>query len=226
MTPASRRPRTCFRDQADLARDIRALVKRDPRLRPVLETAGVPELRRREAGFAGLARVIVGQQVSTASANAIWGRVETAFTPVTAEAIARATTTELATLGLSGAKIKSLKSIANEIRGGGLDLSSLATLDADEAHAALTALHGVGPWTADVYLLFCLGYRDAWPAADIALQEGMRVALKLDARPTTREMVPLAEGWRPMRGAAAHLWWAYYRAAVRRGAGTPLPVSN
>lgn len=226
MTAASRRPRTLFRDQADLARDIRALVKRDPRLKPVLATAGMPELRRREAGFAGLARIIVGQLVSTASANAIWSRIEGAFTPVSAEAVARATTAKLARLGLSGAKIKSLESIASEIRAGRLDLNSLGDLDADAAHDALTALHGVGPWTADVYLLFCLGYRDAWPAADIALQEGMRVGLNLDARPTAREMVPLAEAWRPMRGAAAHLWWAYYRTAVRRGAGTPLPVST
>jgi DNA-3-methyladenine glycosylase II len=87
----------------------------------------------------------------------------------------------------------------------------LGDLDADEAHRTLTALHGVGPWTADVYLLFSLGHGDAWPAGDLALQNAIRAGLGLDSRPTTKEMNAMAEIWRPFRGAAAHLWWAYYR---------------
>jgi DNA-3-methyladenine glycosylase II len=80
----------------------------------------------------------------------------------------------------------------------------------------LTALHGIGPWTADVYLLFCLGHGDAWPAGDLAVQEAVKIGLGLKTRPTVKEMAPLAEPWRPLRGAAAHLWWTYYRVLKKR----------
>ena len=92
----------------------------------------------------------------------------------------------------------------------------LAEEDADAAHHTLTALHGIGPWTADVYLLFCLGHGDAWPAGDIAIQEAVKVGLGLQTRPTAKQMAPLAEPWRPLRGAAAHLWWSYYRVLKKR----------
>jgi DNA-3-methyladenine glycosylase II len=173
----------------------------------------MPKLRRRDPGFAGLAQIIVGQQLSTASANAIWNRMSEAFDPFHHESVGRATATRLGKLGLSAAKIKTLKLLAREIRSARLDLESLGELDADETHKILTALHGVGPWTADVYLLFCLGHDDAWPAGDLALQDAIRLGLDLESRPTAKEMTPLAEIWRPFRGAAAHLWWAYYRAA-------------
>ena len=175
----------------------------------------MPALRRREPGFAGLAQIIVGQQLSTASANAIWSRMSGAFDPFHHDSIRRATAARLGTLGLSAAKIKTLKLLAAEIRSTRLDLEALGERDADEAHRTLTALHGVGPWTADVYLLFCLGHGDAWPAGDLALQDGVRLGLGLKSRPTTKEMGVLAEVWRPLRGAAAHLWWAYYRVARR-----------
>ena len=89
-------------------------------------------------------------------------------------------------------------------------------MEADAAHAALTALHGVGPWTADIYLLFCLGHADAWPAGDLAVQEAARIAFDLRKRPDAKEMGKLAETWRPWRGVAAHLLWAYYHAVKRR----------
>ena len=78
------------------------------------------------------------------------------------------------------------------------------------------ALHDIGPWTADVYLLFCLGHGDAWPAGDLAVQEAVKIGLGLKTRPTAKQMAPLAEPWRPLRGAAAHLWWSYYRAIKKR----------
>jgi len=173
----------------------------------------MPALRKREPGFAGLARIVVGQQLSTASANAIWNRLSVAYDPFHHDSINRATAARLGKLGLSAAKIKTLKLLAKEIRSARLDLNALGEQDADTAHRALVALHGVGPWTADVYLLFCLGHSDAWPAGDLALQDAVRVGLGLEARPTTKEMIALAEVWRPFRGAAAHLWWAYYRVA-------------
>jgi DNA-3-methyladenine glycosylase II len=202
--------------QADLDDAIMALVKLDPRLNPILEMAGMPALRQREPGFEGLAQIVCGQQVSVASASAIWGRVSAAFDPFHHDALRRARADRLGRLGLSAAKIKTLKGIARELAAERLNLDVLAEEDADAAHNTLTALHGIGPWTADIYLLFCLGHGDAWPAGDVAIQEAMKVGLGLKARPTVKQMTPLAEPWRPLRGAAAHLWWSYYHALKKR----------
>ena len=202
--------------QDDLEEAIRLLVRRDPRLKPILEVAGMPSLRRREAGFVGLAHIICGQQLSTASASAIWARLIGAFDPFDHHACRHARADRLGRLGLSAAKIKTLKNLAREIADERVNLDVLAEEDADAAHHSLTALHGIGPWPADVYLLFCLGHGDAWPAGDLAVQEGVRLGLALPARPTPKQMVPIAEPWRPMRGAAAHLWWSYYRALKKR----------
>ncbi|MGV7218756.1 DNA-3-methyladenine glycosylase family protein [Bradyrhizobium sp. UFLA05-112] len=202
--------------QSDLEEAIQALVKRDARLKPVLEIAGMPSLRRREAGFAGLAHIVCGQQLSTASAGAIWERLNVALDPFDHEAVRRARANRLGRLGLSAAKIKTLKHLARELAAERLNLDVLAEEDADAAHHTLIALPGIGPWTADVYLLFCLGHGDAWPAGDLAVQEGIRIGLGLKTRPTEKQMAPLAEPWRPLRGAAAHLWWSYYRAVKKR----------
>ena len=205
-----------FEDQSDLEDAMQALVKQDPRLKPVLAQTGMPALRQREPGFAGLAHIVCGQQVSTASAAAIWGRLSAAFDPFDHHAIRKARTDRLGRLGLSGAKIKTLKNIARELAAERLNFDVLANEDVDAAHNVLTALHGIGPWTADIYLLFCLGHGDAWPAGDIAVQEGVKVGLGLKERPNAKQMIPLAEPWRPYRGAAAHLWWAYYRVLKKR----------
>ena len=202
--------------QADLDRAVTALVKQDPRLAPILDLTGKPALRRREPGFAGLAHIVCGQQVSTASAAAIWGRVSAAFDPFHHDALRKARADRLGRLGLSGAKIKTLKNLARELAAERLNLEVLAEEDAEAAHNTLTRLHGIGPWTADVYLLFCLGHGDAWPAGDIAVQEAVKIGLGLATRPTAKQMAPLAEAWRPLRGAAAHLWWSYYRVMKKR----------
>ena len=202
--------------QADLEEAVRTLVKRDPRLQVILDIAGMPSLRRREPGFVGLAHIVCGQQLSTASAAAIWGRFTRAFDPFHHEAVRRARTDRLGRLGLSAAKIKTLKNIARELATERLNLEVLAEEDADAAHHTLTALPGIGPWTADVYLLFCLGHGDAWPAGDLAVQEAVKIGLGLRTRPTEKQMAPIAEPWRPLRGAAAHLWWSYYRTVKKR----------
>jgi DNA-3-methyladenine glycosylase II len=202
--------------QADLDDAVHALVKQDPRLKPVFEITGMPSLRRREPGFVGLAHIICGQQLSTASAAAIWGRLSAAFDPLDHDAVRRARADRLGRLGLSAAKIKTLKFLSRELTAGRLNFDVLANEDADAAHNALTALHGIGPWTADVYLLFCLGHGDAWPAGDLAVQEAVKIGLGLRERPTPKQMAPIAEPWRPLRGAAAHLWWSYYRVLKKR----------
>ncbi len=206
-----------FKSQDDLETAMHALVVQDSRLAPVLAASGMPTLRQRAPGFAGLASVICGQQLSTFAAAAIWARIVEAYEDPAHHHFRLARADKLRRLGLSAAKIKTLKFIANEIHHGRLDLARLAEAPADEAHDMLTALHGIGPWTADIYLLFCMGNADAWPAGDLALQEAIRVALGLDARPTVKEMADIGEAWRPWRGAAAHLFWAYYRVTKRAG---------
>jgi DNA-3-methyladenine glycosylase II len=216
-----------FDGQAELDAAVAAVVAQDPRLEPLLAATGMPALRRRPAGFAGLAAIVTGQQVSTASAAAIWGRLSAYYDPFEAGRIARTRATTLARLGLSQPKIRTLKALAAAVADG-FDLGALVDRPADEAHAMLTALHGIGPWTADLYLLFCLGHADAFPAGDLALQETARLVFALPARPTAREMAARADVWRPRRGAAAHLLWAYYRLAkgregVLRTTPRPLP---
>jgi len=211
--------------EAELEFALASLAKLDARFGQALSLAGPPALRKRADGFAGLASIVISQQLSTASAKAIWGRLERAFDPFDHTAILRARTTKLARVGLSAPKIRTLKAIAKALDRGHLDLASLPGRLADDAHAALTAIHGIGPWTADIYLLFCLGHADAWPAGDLALQEAARLLFKLPTRPTVKEMHPLAEAWRPWRGAAAYVLWTYYRVARNRD-GTPVqPVA-
>ena len=207
--------------ESDLEAALAALVRADARFAHALLIAGRPPLRKRPDGFAGLASIVVSQQLSTASAKAIWERLNATLEPLDHTAVLRARTAKLARAGLSAPNIRTLKAVARAIHGGDLDLASLVQQPADDAHRALTAIHGIGPWTADIYLLFCLGHADAWPAGDLALQEAARLLLALKARPTAKEMGPLAEPWRPWRGAAACMLWTYYRATKRRD-GAPL----
>jgi DNA-3-methyladenine glycosylase II len=225
IIPALTEPRDMhshIHTDADLDAGLAALRAADPRFIAVLTTAGRPPLRRRPDGFAGLAAIIVAQQLSTASANAIWGRLAAAFDPLEHTAVLRAKPARLARLGLSAPKIRTLKAIARSIGSGELALAMLADLPADTAHATLTAVHGIGPWTADIYLLSCLGHADAWPAGDLALQEAAKLAFALPARPTAKEMQSMAEAWRPWRSVAARILWTYYRAvseAAKSSAG-------
>jgi DNA-3-methyladenine glycosylase II len=207
--------------EADVATGLDALLAADPRLDALAAIAGTVPLRRWPGGFGGLARIVVSQQLSTASASAIWGRLAAAYDPFTPPVLIRARADRLARLGLSAPKIRALKEIAKAIASGALDCEALPGLPADVAHRALCAVHGIGPWTADIYLLFCLGHADAWPAGDLALQEAVRLGLALPARPDARECAKLAEPWRPWRGVAARLLWAYYRAIKQRD-GAPL----
>jgi DNA-3-methyladenine glycosylase II len=217
---------THIHSETDLDVALAELTQTDPRFRALLAAAGRPPLRRRPDGFAGLVATIVAQQLSTASAGAIWTRLAAAFDPLTPEAILRARPARLARLGLSAPKIRALKAVARAVTRGTLALSALGACSADEAHAKLTAIHGIGPWTADIYLLSCLGHADAWPAGDLALQEAARLAFALPRRPTATEMSVLAEAWRPLRSVAARVLWTYYRAVKgREGAPAPDPTS-
>jgi DNA-3-methyladenine glycosylase II len=212
---------TPIRNEADIKAAVDALLVRDPRLKAVLAVAGEVPIRRREGGLEGLVRIIMGQQLSTASADAIWGRLRKAYEPFHHTVLRRARLPKLQRIGLSGAKIRTLRAIVEAVEKGAIDFDALVDMPADEAHATLTAVHGIGPWTADLYLLSCLGHPDAWPAGDLALQEAARLAFGLERRPTAKEMIPLAEPWRPWRAVAARLLWSYYRAVKKRD---PAPV--
>ena len=207
---------------ADLDAAITRLAALDPGfVDHALTVGGRPPLRRRDPGFEGLAGIVVSQQVSTASAAAIFGRLKAALgpadgAPFDAAAVAAADDELLRRVGLSSAKIRTLRALAAAVLDGTLAIDALAALPAEEAAARLVAVKGIGPWTAEVFLLFCLGHADAWPAGDIALQEAARVACGLEGRPDAAALTRLAERWRPHRAVAARLLWSYYRAIKQR----------
>jgi DNA-3-methyladenine glycosylase II len=204
----------------DIAEGLAYLVRKDRRLKAVAKVAGALPLRRRTAGFGGLARIITGQQLSVASADAIWGRFELAFPEMTADAILRARVPRFRKAGMSAAKIKTLRAIADAVRDG-LDLDALAHAPAEEAHARLTAIHGVGPWTADIYLLFCLGHPDIFPVGDLALRNAVADAFGMETPIAPAPLGEMAETWSPWRSVAATLFWAFY-AARRKQKAVPV----
>jgi DNA-3-methyladenine glycosylase II len=199
-----------------LARHLEALVRLDPRLVPVREKAGEVTLRTGELGFAGMARVICNQQLSTASASAIWSRVAALPGATAPESFLRLDELTLRAAGLSGAKIRAMRAVAEAVNAGSLDFAAAEDLPAEEALAHLTAVKGVGPWTAEIYLLFCVGHPDIFPAGDLALKKAVRDGLGLPGLPETKELVEIAQGWSPHRGAAALLFWRYFHALYDR----------
>jgi DNA-3-methyladenine glycosylase II len=197
---------------ADMREGVRALRRKCPHMRRVHDRAGDPPLRRHVPGFEGLARIIVGQQLSIASAEAIWGRVKLATRPMTPRAFLALSDEDLRRAGLSRGKVRTLRAASTAIADG-LDLEALAQAPEAAVHEALTALPGIGPWSADIYLLFCLGRADAFAGGDLALQTSAQRALGLKERPSREALLAIAERWRPWRGVAAHLLWADYKIA-------------
>jgi len=208
--------------EADIGEGLAALRLTCAHMDRAAKLAGTPPLRRRANAFAGLARTIVGQQLSVASANAIWGRFEALVDPFEASRLALQPDEALRGVGLSAGKVATLRGIAEAVETGALDLDALAGRPDDEVHSALIALKGVGPWTADIYVMFCIGRADAFAAGDLALQVAVQDLLDLESRPSEAELVEIAERWRPWRGVAARLLWAYYR--ERRNAASGIPV--
>jgi DNA-3-methyladenine glycosylase II len=197
--------------EEDVARALKALLTADSRLVPVAEVAGQVPLRRRSGGFEGLAHVIMGQQISTAAAASIWERLRAEIEPFTPAQFLLTSEERLRAVGLSRAKVQTLAGIANACANG-RELEALHDLPAEEAIAELTALRGIGRWTAESYLLFCVGHPDVFPAGDLALQNAVKIGLQLRARPDEKKLRKLAEKWAPWRGVAARLFWAFYRA--------------
>jgi DNA-3-methyladenine glycosylase II len=188
-----------------------ALARIEPAFAAGLERHGYPPPRIRARGHQTLLRTIIGQQVSVASANAIWNRMEAAVGADLDPVVLAATPDEmLRAAGLSRQKIGYVKSLAELIASGELDLFDLPA-DDEEAIAALTRIKGVGRWSAEIYLLFAEGRSDVWPAGDLAVQIEIGRILGHDDRPSEKAIRDLAEAWRPHRGAAAILAWHHYK---------------
>jgi DNA-3-methyladenine glycosylase II len=209
-----------IRDGSDIRAGLAALTLACPHLAKVYAVTGEPPLRVRRPGFAGLAHVIVYQQLSITSADAIWGRLAALLQPFDPATLLAAADEALRRVGLSRSKIATLRVLAEAIANGALNLDALARAPEETIHAELTALKGIGPWTADIYIMFSLGRADAWSPGDLALQYAVKDALLLAERPSLAQMNDVAEAWRPWRGVAARLLWSYY-AVQRRPAAAP-----
>ncbi len=195
----------CLQEGADW------LVSHEPRFAAVMEQVDEIPLRLRGDGFEALFSAIISQQVSTASAAAIWARIEAANL-MTPARVAEASAEDLAALGLSRPKIRYAHALAHA----GIDYEALRQAPSDQVIATLTAVTGIGEWTAEIYALFSLGRADIFPAKDLALQEAAKVLFDLLERPKDRELKVMAEKWSPWRGVAARLLWAYYRVVKQR----------
>jgi len=204
----------------DIEKGLDALVVADSRLAAVRQVAGIVPLRRSAPGFESLASIIVAQQVSKASADSIWRRLKGAIDPLTPENFIAAGEDAWRAAGLSRPKQRTLVHICDAILGG-LDLHGLCSHPVEEATALMTAIKGVGPWTAEVYLLFAAGHADVFPAGDVALQNAVAIAFEREMRPDPAMLRELAQAWSPWRGVAARLLWAYYAAVRGRDAAPP-----
>jgi DNA-3-methyladenine glycosylase II len=195
----------------DIAEGMNWLAARDSRFADAYALTGPLPLRRKPEGFAELLSAIVSQQVSVASARAIWARVEAAGL-ITPEAVRRASEDDLRACGLSRPKMRYARALAEST----IDLAALRDMPNENVIAQLIEIPGIGRWTAEIYAMFSLGRADVFAHNDLALQEGARLLLDLPARPNERQMQAIALDWSPWRAVAARLLWAYYRVAKDR----------
>jgi DNA-3-methyladenine glycosylase II len=198
-------------DKANLKQALRQLADADPDLARALEEAGPPELREVPTGYGGLMRSIVGQQVSVHAARSIWLRLEAAVPSMEPAAFLALSDEELRAVGLSGAKMRYGRSLAIDIVEGRIDFAALDELDDVAAVTMLTQAKGIGPWTAEIYLMFAHGRPDIMPGLDLGLLVAAQHLKRLRRRPDAKRLLKIAEAWRPWRSAAALLLWHYRR---------------
>ena len=197
-----------------LRRALDALAGIEPAIADAIDRIGYPPPRIRERGYQTLLRTIVGQQVSVAAANAIWAKLEAKVgAGLAPEAVAAAPDELLREAGLSRQKASYAKSLAGHVADGDIDFAALPA-DDEEAIAQMTAIKGIGRWSAEIYLLFAEGRGDVWPAGDLAVQIEVGKLMGLPERPSERETRRIGEGWRPHRGAAAIFTWHHYSARL------------
>ncbi len=207
-------------DETVLLAAVEALTARDGDLARVVNAYGPPPLWARPAGFPTLVYIILEQQVSLASARAAFERLLAASggSP-TPERFLRFSDAELLAIGFSRQKAGYVRRLCDDLLNGGVDLDAIGRMDDAHAHAALVRLHGVGPWTADIYLLEALLRPDIWPVGDLALATAVQEVKGLGARPSPAELAGIGEAWRPWRGVAARICWHDYLSRRGRSAG-------
>jgi DNA-3-methyladenine glycosylase II len=208
-------------DETSFSAAATELASRDPALAQIVERHGVPEFWARDPGLPTLVLLILEQQVSLASARAAYDRLVGRLGGLTTAGILASTDEELRADGFSRQKNRYVRALAKAIENGSLDLDAIGSLDDAAVRRALVALPGIGPWTAEVYLLSALRRPDTWPIGDITLQEAARRALGLEERPTPEALEAIGETWRPHRATAARLLWHLYLSEPRprRSAG-------
>jgi len=195
---------------------LAALAQLDPRLAPVLELVGQVPLRLGPPGFAGLANIVVSQLLSVASARAIYGRVEALAGEMKPGRFLVIATNDLRAAGLSRSKIACLRALARAEQGGELNFARLHELDLPEATKTLIALKGIGPWSAQLYLLASAGHPDVFPAGDLVLQKMVGKVAQKRQKPDEKATSRIAQTWSPYRGAAARLLWRYFAVLKER----------
>ena len=209
-----------IKTQKDLNMALDELVAIDPDMSRALCEAGSPTIRKSKVGFPGLFSTLISQQVSVAAAQSIETKVSACLPEVSAEAFLNLSEAEARTNGLSAQKYKYLSGVAAAIISGALDIKALSRASDEEVQRRLLALKGIGPWTANIYLMFGLQRADIFAAGDLALQEGYRRLVGLDTRPDTTAFNLIALKWQPYRSAAAYMLWRYYgHATSRKGDG-------
>ncbi len=196
--------------EAILTDGVAALCARDPDLARIVEIAGPPPPRERDPGFGALLRIIIGQQVSTKAADALWRRTIELINPLTPTAVAATDEASFRMCGFSRQKIVYARHLAVEVMAGRLDFAAFDTMDDAAVTATLTRLKGIGPWSAEIYLLFALGRPDVWPIGDLAVQIAVKRVKRLRSHPSPKRMIKIGEAWRPWRSAAAMLLWHAY----------------
>ena len=202
------------RSASSIRKDVEALAGREKAFAAVVDKHGIPEPRSSEPGAHSLLITIVGQQVSVAAARSMWSKLEGAFgSPPDLELLLAASDEDLRAAGMSRQKAGYIRSLAELVISGELDLASLPS-DNEEAIALLTRIKGIGRWSAEIYLLFAEGRPDVWPAGDLAVQIEIGRLLGLKDKPSEKQLREIAEAWRPHRGAAAILAWHSYNSAV------------
>jgi DNA-3-methyladenine glycosylase II len=203
-------PHSSRLDEKTFHRALSELAACDKKLARILSAWGNPPFWTHPAGFPGLVLAVLSQQVSLESARAANARLEEAIESITPERFLALSDQELLAIGFSRQKASYVRGIAQEIIAGDLDLEALAGMEDHQVHQRLLALRGVGPWTADVYLLFALLRPDAWPSGDLALEVAVQEIQGLAAKPSSVEVDGIAEGWKPWRAVAARILWHFY----------------
>jgi len=193
-----------------LAKSCAILAARDPDLARIHAKLGTPPLWEREPGFPTLVYIILEQQVSLASAKAAFTKLQAASGIITPESFLRFDDVELKQIGFSRQKAGYCRGLAESILSGEIDLEQISKLEDESARTALVQIKGIGPWTANIYLLMVLLRPDIWPAGDLALAVAYQKLEGLERRPTTEELTEIAVNWSPWRAAAARLLWHYY----------------